>query len=545
MASRQIGNYRILDYVGGGGFGSVFRAEDLTSPGRIVAIKELHKKHTRSAVIKQRFFQEALAMARLDHPNLPRLFTFGEDNGSYYLVMEFVYGRPLSEEIQRAGPFPEQRAVGIITQVLDAVSYAHKNGVIHRDLKPDNIILTGDKGPDGVKVLDFGIAKLVGGENLTLSGEGFGTPTYMSPERISGESNLDRRTDIYSIGIILYEMLAGQVPFSTKSTDPLFYWTEMRRLHESEPLPGLSSLGISPGLEHVVRKATAKRLDDRYSTADEMLAVLRGKSATAALVLFTAPGLAEVFVDKVTRGFSNESGNITIEGLAPGLHNVRVSKGGYSSYSIDVALQADQNTELQVQLSANATVAIPKFDDTAIGENRTDKIASGDDVKTVLITLENLPAGGTLAMGSTGPMPIAQDGKATLALAPGTHEVQITDNLGRQQRQTVTVQEPGQGSDEDSIHTIAQPFVPPPPVIPPPPPEALTGGQSYGQPPANVTSGQPYGQQPYGQPPANVTGGQPYGQQPYGQPPANVTGGQPYGQQPYGQQPANVAGAQP
>src|SRR5215211_3041752 len=115
MSSRRIGNYQITDYVGSGGFGSVFKAEDVTTPGRIVAIKELHKKHTRNAVIKQRFFQEAVAMARLDHPNLPRLFTFGEDNGSYYLVMEFLSGRQLSDELQN-GPIPVDAAIKTITQ---------------------------------------------------------------------------------------------------------------------------------------------------------------------------------------------------------------------------------------------------------------------------------------------------------------------------------------------------------------------------------------------------------------------------------------------
>src|SRR5215469_14577076 len=148
MGSRQIGNYRIVEYVGSGGFGSVFKAEDINTPGRVVAIKELHKKHTRSAVIKQRFFQEALAMARLDHRNLPRLYTFGEDNGSYYLVMEFVSGTPLNEELADKGPMQAARAVAIISQVLEGVGYAHKNGVIHRDLKPDNIILVRDKDTD-------------------------------------------------------------------------------------------------------------------------------------------------------------------------------------------------------------------------------------------------------------------------------------------------------------------------------------------------------------------------------------------------------------
>src|SRR5215470_12689253 len=103
MSSRRLGNYQITEYLGGGGFGSVFKAEDVSKPGRIVAIKELHKKHTRNASIKQRFFQEAVAMARLDHPNLPRLYTFGEDNGSYYLVMEFISGKLLSDELQDKG----------------------------------------------------------------------------------------------------------------------------------------------------------------------------------------------------------------------------------------------------------------------------------------------------------------------------------------------------------------------------------------------------------------------------------------------------------
>src|ERR1044072_656972 len=103
MSGRQIGNYLITDYIGGGGFGSVFKAEDTTQPGRIVAIKELHKKHTRNTVIKQRFFQEAVAMARLDHPNLPRLYTFGEDNGCYYLVMELIFGRMFSAQIDEGG----------------------------------------------------------------------------------------------------------------------------------------------------------------------------------------------------------------------------------------------------------------------------------------------------------------------------------------------------------------------------------------------------------------------------------------------------------
>src|SRR5215216_5956334 len=309
MSSRRIGNYQITDYIGSGGFGSVFRAEDVTTPGRVVAIKELHKKHTRNAVIKQRFFQEALAMARLDHPNLPRLYTFGEDNGCYYLVMEFISGEVLSDELHKSGPVEPARAIAIITQVLEALSYAHRNGIIHRDLKPDNIILIAN-GLLKIKVLDFGIARIVGGENLTLTGEGFGTPAYMSPERLSGSVSDDPRIDIYSAGIILFEMLAGKTPFQSQASDPVIYWTEMSALHKSVPLP---SLGSPVELERVLTRATAKRVEDRYCSADEMLAELRSisggnvdRAASAApvisetpsrIVLTTTPGAADVYVD--------------------------------------------------------------------------------------------------------------------------------------------------------------------------------------------------------------------------------------------------------
>src|SRR5262249_9277225 len=271
MNSRRIGNYQIRDYVGSGGFGSVFKAEDVTSQGRIVAIKELHKKHTRNSVIKQRFFQEAVAMARLDHPNLPRLFTFGEDNGSYFLVMEFISGKLLSDELQERQVETPERAAAIMSQALGAVAYAHKNGIIHRDLKPDNIMLVDNDSSLRVKVLDFGIARMVGGENLTLAGEGFGTPAYMSPERIKGSSGNDPRIDIYSAVIILYEMLRGRALFNSSASDPSISWSEMSRLHENEPLPPLASLGVPAQLEGVIRRAAAKKPDDRYPTAEDML----------------------------------------------------------------------------------------------------------------------------------------------------------------------------------------------------------------------------------------------------------------------------------
>src|SRR5215471_15799317 len=451
MGTRQIGNYRVIEYVGSGGFGSVFKAEDCNSPGRVVAIKELHRKHTRSAVMKQRFFQEALAMARLDHPNLPRLYTFGEDNGSYYLVMEFVSGSPLGEELTDKGPIPPDRAVAIVSQVLRAVGYAHKNGIIHRDLKPDNIILVREKDSLVVKVLDFGIAKMVGGENLTMTGEGFGTPSYMSPERILGRSELDLRTDIYSVGIILFEMLTGAVPFQTSSTDPALFWAEMRRLHETEPIPSLTQYGVSAELEAIIRKATAKRIEDRYSTAEEMLAALRGGQATASLLLFTSPGSADVFIDNIQRGTSDqERGRLLVEGLTPGLHSVRVARTGYEPYKIDMVLEANRRTDLQVQLPARSTVAIPfpRHDDDDAGQSdaRTGKIPTGDDAKTAVLVLESLPAGSSVAFAGGQRVLAGEDGRATVPLGPGTHEIEVTDPSGGSNRKTVTITDQELGS---------------------------------------------------------------------------------------------------
>jgi len=468
MSSRRIGNYQIGDYLGGGGFGSVFKAEDTSSPGRIVAIKELHKKHTRSAVIKQRFFQEAVAMARLDHPNMPRLYTFGEDNGSYYLVMEFLSGKLLTDEISEKQQLPISQALTIVCQVLDAVSYAHRNGIIHRDLKPDNIMLTGDPMTPKVKVLDFGIARMVGGENLTMAGEGFGTPAYMSPERIAGGTDPDSRSDIYSIGIILYEMLTGNPPFGSSATDPVVYWSQMRELHESHELPSLEGVGISSDIEQVIKKATAKVADYRYATADEMLAALLPaagqngvatalpSSNSAQLFLTTVPPAAEVYVDEKLYGASDATnGKMFLDALTPGLHSVRVSKTGYSEYNINVVLEDAKRTELQVPLAARATIVMPQSTDpTAPMDAITVKMQSGDEVATALLMLEGMPVGSQVFVGSKALALAGDDGCATIKLEPGVHELQVTTPSGKIGKRVVTLTQ----QDTGSLTTMAMPF---------------------------------------------------------------------------------------
>lgn len=470
MSGRRIGNYLIVDYLGGGGFGSVFKAEDTSTPGRVVAIKELHKKHTRSAVIKQRFFQEAIAMAKLDHENLPKLYTFGEDNGSYYLVMEFLSGKLLTDEIHDRKQLSLAQALAIITQVLDAVSYAHRNGIIHRDLKPDNIMLGGDLLAPKVKVLDFGIARMVGGENLTMAGEGFGTPTYMSPERIAGDNNPDSRSDIYSLGIILYEMLAGSPPFQSSSTDPLLYWSEMRAMHESQPLPSVVALGVPAEIEQVIGKATAKTKEERYASADDMLAELRALTtsetlalasevkALAQLFITTAPAAAEVYLDDTQRGTSDAvTGKLFLDRLEPGVHSVRVAKSGYNEYDISVALTPGKRADLQVTLAARATVVMPQvMEETNPFNARTVRMESGDEVATAMLSVEGMPVGSKVLIGAQVVAQAGEDGKATLRLEPGVHELQVTTPAGAVGRQLVTLTQ----KDTGSLKTVAMPVTP-------------------------------------------------------------------------------------
>jgi hypothetical protein len=460
MSTRRIGNYQITDYIGGGGFGSVFRAEDVNSPGRIVAIKELHKKHTRNATIKQRFFQEAVAMARLDHPTLPRLFTFGEDGGCYYLVMEFLSGKLLSDEINERGALAPARAIAMVAQVLEALAYAHKNGIIHRDLKPDNIMLLEPLDEGRVKVLDFGIARMVGGENLTLTGEGFGTPAYMSPERIGGVSGNDPRIDLYSVGIILYEMLTGKTPFESTASDPVVYWMEMRAAHENHPLPSLSELGVPAHLETVIRKSAAKKIEDRYASAEEMLEELKrseqgpaqpaASSALARLSLTTQPAEADLYIDDLARGRTDPRGKLVCSGLAAGVHNVRVVKDGYNDYRINVALEAGRQTDLQVALAARSTVVAVPAPPTAAGGFDTARFPSGDEADTALLVLDSLPVGASVFVGGQSVALAGEDGKATIRLALGDHDISIASPSGTKVNRRITLT----GQDSGAPKTV-------------------------------------------------------------------------------------------
>jgi serine/threonine protein kinase/Tol biopolymer transport system component len=265
MIGREVDHYRILGHLGGGGMGVVYKAED-TRLQRTVALKFLPPAMTRDPVAKSRFLQEARAASALDHPNVCTVYDIGElEDGQLYLAMPAYDGETLKKKIER-GPLPIEEAVDLAKQVAQGLAKAHRLGIVHRDIKPANLMLTGD---GIVKILDFGLAKLAGSAGLTRAGFCVGTPSYMSPEQARGE--VDQRTDLWSLGVVLYEMLTGQLPFRAESDPGIVHAV----LHE-EPSPLTRwRPDAPPELERIVTGLLKKDPGDRYPTAEHVLADLR------------------------------------------------------------------------------------------------------------------------------------------------------------------------------------------------------------------------------------------------------------------------------
>jgi serine/threonine-protein kinase len=268
------GKYALLKLIGEGGAGQVFRARAPDS-GTDVCVKVLRKAKRSDATEVKRFRQEALAASKLTSEHAIRILDFGEDqNGQLYIAMEFVAGKDLRTVLAQEFPFSEERICRIMEQVLSALADAHAHHVIHRDLKPENIVIEQRHGsPDFAKVLDFGIAKIQEPDAASLTSTGFvcGTPAYMSPEQGTG-SELDPRTDLYSIGVILYQMATGRLPFDGKNAVEIM----MRHQYDLPVPPRELRTGnaISPGLEKLILSALEKDPGLRPQTAEAFRAAL-------------------------------------------------------------------------------------------------------------------------------------------------------------------------------------------------------------------------------------------------------------------------------
>jgi serine/threonine protein kinase len=255
------GRYRITHRLGSGGMADVYCAEDLQL-GRKVALKLLYRRFAEDSDFVERFRREASSAAGLQHPNVVGVYDRGEDDGTQYIAMEYLDGRTLKDIVREEGPLEPSRAVDLVEQVLRAARFAHKRGIIHRDLKPHNVIVDDE---DRAKVTDFGIA-LAGASDMTETGSIMGTAQYLSPEQAQGQP-VDARSDLYSVGIMLYELLTGQVPFDGDSAVAI----ALKQVSAEPVPPSQLNPAVTPALERAVLRALAKAPADRPADADAFI----------------------------------------------------------------------------------------------------------------------------------------------------------------------------------------------------------------------------------------------------------------------------------
>lgn len=266
MIDTIVDQYKIVERIASGGMGEVYKAIDLELE-RDVAIKCVRPELSELEEATKRFRAEARTLAKLSHLNIATVYRFFAEGERLYLVMEYIDGKPFGEMITNQGSIPHQQAVNLVKDALQGLGYAHRHKIVHRDIKPGNLMVDQE---NTVKVLDFGIAHLIGGTRLTRVGSAVGTPAYMSPEQVLGR-DIDPRTDIYAIGVVLYEMLSGKLPYTANSD------FELMRAHLEEvprPLSELSKNDVPRALQDTVERALAKDTDERFQTAEEFAVAL-------------------------------------------------------------------------------------------------------------------------------------------------------------------------------------------------------------------------------------------------------------------------------
>ncbi len=464
--------YVIRRKLGSGGMADVYLAED-QELGRQVALKLLDDRHASDEQFVERFRREAQSAAGLNHPNIVSIFDRGRAEGTYYIAMEYLDGRTLKELLVRNGPTPIPIAIDYARQILGALSFAHRNGIIHRDIKPHNIVVGGD---GRLKVTDFGIARS-GTSQMTEAGSIVGTAQYLSPEQARG-APVDPRSDLYSLGIVLYEMLTGTVPFTGDTPVEI----AMKHLSQVPAPPSELRSEVPHDLDAVVMRALAKDPDQRYASAEEMDAdlarvargvavsretedamtqVLAGAGVTAAQTMITRPRAVSPpapppyrppssYYEESPRGRSFWPWLIALGLIIAG------GIGGWFLY-----------TKIQDQLNANKPVAVPDVlllqRDLAVlmiqqaGLTPRVVTAPNDTVHRGQVALENPGGGSKVGKGST----------VTLTVSSGLPRVHVPTVVGQSVTAAVT-QLAALGLDPKIVHVFSGE-----------PPDTVTGQQPH------------------------------------------------------------------
>jgi serine/threonine-protein kinase len=400
--------YRLLSRLGTGGMAEVWAAED-SQLGRQVALKLLHSRLAADQDFVERFRREASAAAGLQHPNVVSVYDRGESQGNYYIAMEYLRG-PSLKDLVRRGPLEPGYAVELVVQVLRAARFAHRHGVVHRDLKPHNVMLDGE---GRVKVTDFGIAR-AGASDMTETGSIMGTAQYLSPEQAQGHA-VTASSDLYSIGVMLFELLTGRVPFDGDSPVTI----ALRHVSEPPPAPSQLNPAVPPALDAVVLRALAKDPRHRFADADEFIAALTAATAAphdVTQVTRVAPATAylpasEAPPSRVTPAPEERRGRAWPWWLAAVLVLVALGLGAYLLFQADRTPVPDvvgREADVAERLLERAGLQVERRD-VASGEVRRGRVADQD------------PDAG---------QEVAEDSVVILSVSTGPPQVEVPDVTG-------------------------------------------------------------------------------------------------------------------
>ncbi len=374
----KLGKFQIRRELGKGAMGVVYEGFDPMIE-RIVAIKTIRPEQLEgedAAEQLARFRREAQAAGRLTHPNIVAIYDFGEDAGTTYIAMEFVKGRELQDVLEKSERFQMHDVVRIMDQLLEALGHAHANGVVHRDVKPANIIILGD---GKVKVADFGIAR-VESSNLTQAGMVLGTPSYMSPEQFMGQT-VDGRSDLFSAGVILYQLLTGEKPFTGSVT------TIMHKVLQEQPLPPSTlNVQVPKAFDAVMQKALAKRPDERYQTARDFAEAIRKAAAATA-----AAGADATLVNPAS----------TVIDLDATLTPAQAAQATIRQAAAQADATLKREATLKTQALPAATPEAPKAPERLVTPGRQSQVPAGLVVGLVAVA-GLVAAGGWYALGGRG-----------------------------------------------------------------------------------------------------------------------------------------------
>ena len=350
------GKYQTIEMLGRGGFATVYKAEN-TILGNIVALKVLDAALATDETFERRFLQEAQQTVRLDHPNIMRVLDLDKVDGKLFIVMEYVPGKNLRDSLIQQAVSLDQ-AAKIVRQIGSALDYAHSHQIVHRDVKPSNIMIRDD---GQVKLADFGIAKAVEGARLTLTGTTIGTPIYMSPEQSRG-TELDGRSDIYSLGIIAFELITGQVPFQGDTAAVIY-----KQIHEQPPLPSALAERAKGPMEPVLLKALAKERTNRYQTgkafADDMITAVNEMQSKSIVTMYDET----VFLIK-NHQFADAIHELeSLNAMHPGYQNVSklLKQARQGLHLTEQYQKANEHLTAARKLAEEITTTDPDFPDTA------------------------------------------------------------------------------------------------------------------------------------------------------------------------------------